>query len=123
MIAGAIAALMNFGSRIAFSHWLIPYVPAIVLAYIVGMITAFLLNRNFVFDAATNSLRSQVWWFILVNLVAVAQTVFISLVLADIVFPAMGLVKGRETIAHGIGVMVPAITSYVGHKYLSFRSD
>ncbi len=85
------------------------------------MITAFVLNRMFVFDTATNSLRNQALWFTVVNLAAVLQTLVISVALADYIFPAMRLMAQRETIAHGIGVMVPAITSYVGHKYLSFR--
>ena len=120
LLAGGIAAIANFGSRIGLSHW-IAYVPAIIVAYVIGMITAFVLNRMFVFDTATNSLRNQAWWFTVVNLAAVLQTLIISVALAEHVFPAMRLMAHRETIAHGIGVMVPAITSYVGHKYLSFR--
>lgn len=120
LFAGGIAAVANFGSRIGLSHW-IAYVPAIIVAYVIGMITAFVLNRMFVFDTATNSLRNQALWFTVVNLAAVLQTLVISVALADYIFPAMRLMAQRETIAHGIGVMVPAITSYVGHKYLSFR--
>jgi putative flippase GtrA len=121
LMAGGVAAVANFSSRIVFSHWM-AYVSAIVLAYVVGMITAFVLNRLFVFNTATNSLGSQAWWFTLVNIAAVLQTIVISIVLADYVFPALGLKALRETIAHGFGVMIPAITSYIGHKYLSFRN-
>lgn len=120
LFAGGIAAVVNFTSRIALSHWL-AYVPAIILAYIVGMITAFVLNRLFVFQSTSNGLHSQIGWFTLVNLAAVAQTVAISVLLAKFIFPATGLLEHRETIAHGIGVVIPAVTSYIGHKYLSFR--
>src|SRR5688572_13004165 len=99
LVAGGIAALANFGSRIAISLWL-PYVPAIVLAYGVGMLTAFVLNRAFVFTDAATGLRHQVLWFAAVNLLAVAQTVAISVVLARWGLPALGVHDHAETIAH-----------------------
>ena len=120
LVVGGVAATVNFGSRIVFSHWM-AYVPSIIVAYVLGMITAFVLNRLFVFSSAINNLHSQAWWFTVVNLAAVAQTVLISVLLADHLFPYISLIKNRELIAHGIGVVVPVITSYVGHKHLSFR--
>lgn len=121
LFAGGVAAVVNFASRIIFSQWL-TYVVAIILAYLVGMITAFVLNRLFVFRSASNGLHSQIGWFALVNIAAVTQTVAISVLLARVIFPAIGAVAHSETIAHGIGVAIPAVTSYIGHKYLSFRA-
>ncbi len=120
LVAGGLAALANFSSRIAFSHWM-RYIPAIILAYLVGMATAFLLNRLFVFTGAGNSLRNQAGWFTLVNLAAVAQTLAISLLLVDYLLPTIGIKTHVETIAHGVGVLVPVVTSYLGHKHLTFR--
>lgn len=120
LFAGGTAALANFGSRILLSHW-VSYVPAIIMAYVIGMITAFALNRLFVFTSTQNSLHNQVYWFILVNLAAVAQTAVISVLLADYVLPAMSLHEHLETIAHAVGVAVPTVTSYLGHKHLTFR--
>lgn len=122
LAAGGTAAAANFFSRMLFSVWL-PYTVAIIAAYIVGMITAFFLNRMFVFRGATNSMRHQAVWFIAVNLAAVTQTVVISLGLARYVFPALGMHQHVETIAHAFGVAVPVITSYVGHSRLSFRTN
>lgn len=120
LAAGGIAALANFLSRIALSQFL-PYVAAIVIAYAVGMATAFLLNRAFVFKEASNSVRSQVGWFIAINLLAVAQTVLVSLLLARWLLPWAGMDWHPETVAHAIGVMVPVFTSFVGHRLLTFR--
>lgn len=122
LIAGGIAAVANFGSRIVLSLW-VHYIPAIIVAYIIGMMTAFVLNRLFVFEGAANSLRSQFSWFSLVNLAAVVQTLAISLLLADYLLPTMGMRAHAETIAHGIGVLVPVVTSYIGHKRLSFKTS
>lgn len=120
VVAGGLAAAVNFGSRIVFSQWL-HYVPAIVIAYCLGMITAFTLNKLFVFNQASNRLHHQVLWFIVINLAAVAQTVAISLLLARWLLPALGIDFHNETMAHAAGVAVPVITSYIGHKHLSFR--
>lgn len=120
LVAGGAAAVVNFGSRIVLSLWM-HFIPAIVIAYLIGMLTAFVLNRLFVFEGAINTLRNQATWFTLVNLAAVLQTLVISLLLADHLLPAMGVRAHAETIAHGIGVLVPVATSYLGHKHLSFR--
>lgn len=121
ILAGGTAAAANFGSRIVLSLWL-PYPAAIIAAYLVGMLTAFLLNRAFVFTRAENSLGSQVSWFVAINLAAVAQTLLISLLLARMLFPATGMDFHPETLAHAIGVAVPVITSYLGHRRFTFRS-
>lgn len=120
IIAGGIAAGANFCSRIALAK-IMGYVPSILIAYCIGMVTAFVLNRLFVFKDAANPIHHQIGWFIIVNLAAIAQTVIISVGLADYVLPALGGRSHVETIAHGIGVVFPVITSYIGHKHLSFR--
>jgi len=121
IVAGGIAACVNFFSRMLLSHWL-AYSAAIVVAYVLGMITAFVLNRLLVFKQVSHSIRHQVFWFTMVNLAAVLQTLTISLLLAEWVFPRIGLVWHPETVAHAVGVAVPVVTSFVGHKYLSFKS-
>lgn len=121
LVAGGIAAIANFLSRIAFSTFM-AYVPAIVLAYCVGMATAFTLNRRFVFDDANNRLGQQIFWFVTINLLAVAQTVALSLLFARLIFPCLGMTYYPDSIAHAIGIVVPVLTSYLGHKHLSFRA-
>ncbi|SFS07866.1 Putative flippase GtrA (transmembrane translocase of bactoprenol-linked glucose) [Dyella sp. OK004] len=121
VMAGGVAACVNFFSRMLLSHWL-AYSVAIIVAYLLGMITAFALNRLLVFKQVSHSMRHQVFWFTVVNLAAVLQTLAISLLLADWLFPHFGFVRHTETIAHAFGVAVPVVTSFVGHKYLSFKS-
>lgn len=121
LLSGGIAAAANFGSRILFSLWF-PYATAIVLAYLVGMTTAFILMRKLAFKETSNTQRTQIAWFVVVNAVALLQTLAISLLLAKWVFPWLGIRYLDETIAHAIGVAVPVVTSYLGHKYLSFKN-
>ena len=120
MLVSGVAAIANIGSRILFNLWT-PYVPAILLAYCVGLCTAFALNRAFVFRETTNPLHHQAFWFVMVNLAAVLQTLAVSLLLARWLFPSVGFAWHVDTIAHAIGVAAPAASSFLGHKYLSFR--
>ena len=120
LAVGGFAAAVNFGSRILFNVWL-SYPLAILLAYLLGMLTAFCLNRALVFRASTSPLHRQVMWFSVINLLALAQTLAISLLLARWIFPGVGWTWQPELCAHAIGVSVPVVTSYIGHRHLSFR--
>jgi len=120
LVAGGIAALANIVSRMLFSQ-VLDLAAAVVLAYCVGMLVAFLLMRSQVFPPSGAPVGRQVAIFIAVNLAAVVQTLVVTLVLARWLLPAMGIEKGAETLAHIIGVCVPVVTSYFGHKHFSFR--
>jgi putative flippase GtrA len=121
LFAGGTAALANIVSRIAF-NWLMPYEIAIVVAYLCGMTTAYLLNRRFVFASSGRGVASEYMRFALVNLAAVAQVWIVSVGLARLVFPAIGFAWHAETVAHIIGVAIPVFTSYLGHKHFSFAA-
>jgi len=121
VLTGGFAALVNFASRIFFSHWM-SFSVAIVVAYVCGMLTAFVLSRLFVFREANNALHHQIFWFTIVNLAAVVQTLIVSLLLVKWIFPRIGLHWQPEMVAHAIGVAVPVLTSFIGHKRLSFRT-
>jgi putative flippase GtrA len=122
LMAGGIAALVNFGSRILLSRWL-AYGAAIVVAYCVGMATAFVLNRRFVFRDTTNRLHEQAIWFVSINILALLQTLAVSVLLARFVLPAAGVGWHAEEISHAVGIAVPIVTSYLGHKHWTFRND
>lgn len=120
LVTGGTAALVNFGSRIAYNQW-ISFSSAIVLAYITGMVTAFVLAKWLVFKQSEQSVGRSALLFIIVNVVAVLQTWLISMGLAMYALPAMGMQLWVPEIAHAVGVVIPVFTSYLGHKHLSFR--
>jgi len=120
VLAGGVAAGANFGSRILYSHWC-GFTMAIVLAYITGMITAFVLSRAFVFRDSAQPLHHSAFYFVLVNLVAVLQTWAVTAVLAFYILPLLSVTAYRMELAHAVGVVVPVFSSYVGHKRFSFR--
>jgi len=120
LLTGGTAALVNFGSRIFYNQWF-NFSSSIVIAYLTGMITAFILAKLFVFKQSQQSLHKSIVFFILVNGVAVIQTWLISLGLAYYLLPRLHIVMYVKEIAHAVGVIVPVFTSYVGHKHFSFK--
>lgn len=120
LVTGGTAAAVNFGSRLLYNRWL-DYSSSVIVAYITGMVTAFTLARLFVFKESEQSVHKSAFFFVLVNLVAVAQTWAISMGLAYWLLPAMGVTRWAPEIAHAVGIVLPVFTSYLGHKRWSFR--
>lgn len=120
LLCGGLAAALNWGSRFIFSIWL-PFELAVVAAFIVGLLSGFLLMRWFVFIGGGQSLVSQAGKYLLVNIFALFQTLLISTLFARLLLPEIGVVKNIEALAHLVGVLTPVLTSYIGHKRWSFR--
>lgn len=121
-MTGGIAALVNLGSRVLFSLWL-SFSSAVILAYIAGMITAFILAKLFVFKQSAQPLRNALMGFIVVNLIAIVQTWLIAMGMAYYVLPTLGVRTYVHELSHLAGVIFPVFTSFIGHKYWSFRSS
>ncbi|QCK88153.1 GtrA family protein [Phreatobacter aquaticus] len=124
VLTGGFAAGVNVAVRILLSM-ILSYELAVVLAYLAGMTTAYILMRAFVFDRSGSSTSAEFGRFAIVNLVSLVQVWIISVGLARWIFPAVGLTWHAETIAHVIGVLSPVITSYLGHRAYTFgrRTD
>jgi putative flippase GtrA len=119
LLTGGIAATVNFGSRFLYSNWL-DFSQAVVLAYLTGMAVAFVLARSFVFPRRSRSTTRSALIFVVVNIAAIVQTWAVSVALAAHVLPLLGLADNAEPIAHAIGIAVPVLTSYLGHKRWTF---
>jgi putative flippase GtrA len=114
------AAAVNVGSRILFQALLGKYVPAIILSYLCGMATAFILNRSFNFKSGKLNLRNQVISFSVINLLGMAQTLAISLFALKYFMPLIQVEKYGYFFSHLLGVAAPTLTSYLGHRYITF---
>jgi putative flippase GtrA len=121
VVAGGLAAGTNFGSRILLSQF-VSYPVAIVLAYLAGMVAGFMLMRGSVFRSSGKRLEREVGAFVIVNVLAVLQTLTVSLVLAYYALPWMGIERHAETVGHFIGIAVPVVTSFFGHRHWTFRA-
>ncbi len=120
LATGGIAACVNIGVRIPLGL-ILPYSVSIVVAYLIGMTTAFVLAQLFVFDVSDRPRAVQYARFTMVNAVALLQVWLVSIFFEQIVFPRWGMMWQPKTVAHAIGVISPVFTSYYGHKFFSFR--
>jgi putative flippase GtrA len=119
-VCNTLAAGVNFGSRILFNK-MMPYEPSIFFAFCCGLLTAFTLNKLFVFDAKHGKTGRQLFGFVVVNILGLAQILLFSLLFRDLIFPRIGFTFHPDAAAHIIGISVPVFTSFLGHKYFSFR--
>ncbi|HYP03583.1 MAG TPA: GtrA family protein [Cyanobium sp.] len=122
LLTGGVAALVNVISRIGFSRFL-SFELAVLAAYGIGMVTAYVLARQFVFRSSAITVRRSFAAFALVNLFAVLQTWIVSMGMRNWLLPLLGIVVLKDLIAHTIGVLVPVVSSYFGHKHISFRES
>lgn len=120
LLSGGVAALANMGSRFALSY-VFSYPVAITLAYCVGMAVAFVLFKYLVFDGGGGrGTTREIAWHVVINILALLQTLAVSLLLADYALPGLGWAWRTQDIAHVAGVLFPVFTSYLGHKHLTF---
>ncbi|SFU17352.1 GtrA-like protein [Pseudomonas marincola] len=77
--------------------------------------------RFFVFNGAGKPVGPQLGKYVLVNFIALLQTLAISVLLAQWLLPALGVVEHAEALGHFVGVLMPVVVSYYGHKLLTFR--
>lgn len=119
LVTGGIAAAVNLASRYVLNR-VMTFEVAVVIAYLLGMTTAYVLARWFVFDASGRTVGDEFRRFAIVNLFALVLVWSISVGLARSAFPAIGFTWHADDIAHLIGVLAPAITSYFGHRWYTF---
>lgn len=119
---GGFSAGVNLSARFLLQP-LLGFEAAVAVAYLIGMVVAYNLFRMFVFGESNRSVASEAWRFTLVNLVAMALVWTISVGLARGLFPAIGFTWRADDIAHFIGVLTPAVTSWIGHKKYTFSKS
>lgn len=119
LLTGGFAACVNFISRFLFEIWF-SFSISVLLAYISGMITAYILAKVYVFKDSSQTRYKSIFFFVCVNIIAVLQTWLISVGLVNKVFPYLAFNFFEKEIAHAIGIIVPVFTSYYGHKKWSF---
>lgn len=120
-IAACLAAAVNFIARILLDP-LLGYSMAIVIAYLIGMSVSFVLYQRQVFAASERSLYAEMMFFALINVAGLLQTVIFSLGIYRWVLPWLDWTWKSKEIAHIIGMAIPVFSSFIGHKYFTFKS-
>jgi putative flippase GtrA len=122
IVVGGFAAIVNFMSRIVYSMYM-GFSSAIIIAYITGMVVAFVLSKYLVFAPGRHHTVKEIGYFTLVNLAAIAQTWIVSMTMFHYILVWLSVSLYREEISHFIGIAVPAFTSYFGHKHFTFKAQ
>lgn len=120
VVAGCAAAATNFGSRILFSL-VATFEYAVILAHVVGMVTAFTAFRVFVFEPSGRRVRYEIMSFLMVNAWSLTQVWIISVLLYRYGLPAVGWVWRPDMVAHATGIASTVAVSFICHKSLTFR--
>ena len=117
---GSIAAVTNLIARAILDN-VLPFEAAVVLAYIAGMVVAFILFQRAIFGNPGSPLRRRIFRFTLVNMLGLAIATIVSTLLARQVLPALNWTFYPFAVAHFIGVAAPTLSSYFLHKHYTYR--
>ena len=120
LAAGGTAAAAQWLSRFAFSQF-VDFAWAVALAYFVGLTTAFVLNKRFVFGASDRTLTQEMTYFALVNAVSFPIVWVVSIAFGEHLLPQVMSKPLAEAIGNGIGIISPVGLSFVLHKFFTFR--
>lgn len=119
------AVLVNIGSRLLLSDYLnTGFYTAVTIAYMMGMLVNFLLNKNYNFPKGPRNSLNELRTFILVALFGLLLTNFFSyLLLAG--FTRFQINFGRfvsvQTAAHILAVGLVSVYSFFAHKYFTYK--
>ena len=121
VFAGGVSVLFNLCARAIFSLFF-SYQIAIVLAYVIGMATAWFLMRILVFQTTKQRADGEIMRFLLVNIIGLAQVSVISSLLVGRVDKMVNNIATSEALAHLLGLISIVFTSYILHSKFTYSS-
>lgn len=116
---GVVAALLHWLARLILSIWL-PFSSAVVIAYIVGMAVAFILNRIYIFPVSDKAMSVQARDFVLVNLSFFPVVWFASLKI-NAWLKTFEIWINSEALAHAIAISLPMFITFLIYKFFAFK--
>lgn len=120
LLVGGFSAVVNFSVGYLSADYL-PLNIDYILGHLSGMVVAFILFELLVFGKADHERHKSIGAFILINLLAVVQTYIIGTALEGHFFPSIGYTFFADELARAIAIMVPVVSSFIGHKHITFR--
>ena len=121
LLVGATAAILNWLSRYLLSNWFsFPF--AVAIAYFVGIVVAYELNRRYVLTSSSRPAQKQARDFVVINLmffpVVWGASILIRWLLIDI-----GVIFYSDGIAHGLAITIPAFMTFLIYKFIAFGDN
>lgn len=123
LLVGGIAALANFLSRFAFQI-IFPYTMSVALAFSLGTVISFIMNRSYTFAAYDEKAMIQFIKFILIAVVGIALAAAIAWICMAIYrISRIDLVneKQMESLGHIIAIFLVTFYNFLAMKYFSFK--
>jgi putative flippase GtrA len=120
VLVGGVAALIHWTARILL-NLVMDFRVAVIVAYAVGIGTAFLLNKRFVFPDSGRALAGEVRYFVLFNVAAFPLVFGASVLLAEQALPWLGFTWHVPEIAHAIAISLPLLVNFFLHKFITFK--
>lgn len=117
---GSLAAATNLIARYLL-NFVMPFELAVVLAYMAGMVVAFVLFGKLLFVGTQGTLARRISRFIQVNILGAGLAWVVSVFMARIALPAIGWTFHPLEVAHLFGVAAPVASSYLLHKRYTFQ--
>lgn len=122
LVAGGLAAVIHWGSRIVLNEFM-DFRIALVIAYAIGIASAFWLNKWFVFPESGRELTSEIRYFVFFNVAAFPLVWGASVFLAEHVMPRSGFTWHPREVAHAIAIALPLVVNFFLHKFVTFRPE
>ncbi len=122
LAVGGAAALLHWLARFGFDVFL-DFGPSVVLAYGVGILIAFVLNRVLVFPKSVRPVRQEIVIFTFVNIASFPLVVAISVLMGIYVLPNFFDTDVAKAIGHGLGVLSPVLVNFAAHKLITFKVE
>jgi putative flippase GtrA len=120
ILVGGVALACHWLSRFVFNEF-VDYGWAISLAYLVGILVAFVLNKIYVFPYSERSLKFEVSAFLLVNIAAFPVVWAVAYVLGEWILTVYMPRSLALALAHGFAITLPVFVNYALHKLVTFR--
>ncbi len=119
VLVGSVAAFLHWLSRLVINSF-VSFSWAVILAYPVGIIVAFTLNKLYVFPYSRRSLTFEIFFFLLVNILAFPVVWTVAYILGELVFSLWMPRQIALAVAHGVAIAVPVVVSFVINKFITF---
>lgn len=120
LLSGGAALLLNWLSRFIFNLYF-TFAWAIALAYTVGMLVAFVLNKIFVFPRSNRPVRFEISFFLFVNIAAFPVVWMVAHALGEWVFATWMPEQLAFAFGHGVAITMPVFLNFAIHKFITFR--
>jgi len=113
-IVGASCFLLSLGTYVLLLEAGFPYLVAGVIGYALGVVTGFVVNRRWTFEADADARGRQAARYLTVNVVALLAN-------TGLLYVAVDLVAMPERVAGAAAMCVVAPSTFLANRLWSFR--